>query len=356
MYTEEPHVTFGQLLKRWCGVTIDELKGLVLSKLEQESMVSSGRLTSPAEPGEGGGFMEQLYRVVARTNPGLLPPLPDPEGSGSPPYGYAAIRREPIETIHPFFPQPFYAKGPEKLNHNTGNVVWDVEPLYAVPYWCDDNGLNFKRICFKEAEIERYEKDHPEVFYQIVDPGAIRTSPAVNESPQTLEAAPAEEEATKLKARGAELEESKPAGPAPEGSNAEAKAVSDRLPIPRLLKAIKDEADNRGLSKGYVTSDRTVRNWLNGSSPPKCSFTAEVLRNQETINEFAKTYIADVIGSGSSELAANAKKEITLNEGFHQLKAETPEDVVLLKESIDEFLKHNQPISGRKNPGNSGRK
>lgn len=108
-----------------------------------------------------------------------------------------------------------------------------------------------------------------------------------------------------------------------------------RLPISRLLAAIRAEAERQGLERRhYVASDRTIRNWLSGATAAPPGFSAAVLETQEALGNFAAAYISARLATGSSELAANAKKEVRFVDGFHGLRVETPEDALLAAEAF----------------------
>ena len=126
-----------------------------------------------------------------------------------------------------------------------------------------------------------------------------------------------------------------------------------RLPISTLLNVIKAEADTYGLDKKYyVTTDRTIRNWLNGTSTPPPGFSEEVLSSLEAIAEFAQKYIEVAVAAGSSELAANAKKEVSFNEQLHGIRLETAEDAELMMDALQDASKHfsggSKPVVKRK--------
>ena len=109
--------------------------------------------------------------------------------------------------------------------------------------------------------------------------------------------------------------------------------------IPALLRAIKDEADKHGLpAKYYVKSDRAIRYWLEGKATPD-GFSMAVLVNNETRIDFARKYIEAEVAKGSSELAANAKKDVTLNHNLHGINLETPEDAMLMSSAYKELAK-----------------
>lgn len=116
--------------------------------------------------------------------------------------------------------------------------------------------------------------------------------------------------------------------------------TSRRLPIAALLNAIKDEADIHGLDKKYyVRTDRTIRNWLNGTHTP-AGFSEAILSDLDSISDFAKKYIETAVAAGSSELAANAKKEVAFNDNLHGVKLETVEDAELMMEALKEATEH----------------
>jgi len=113
------------------------------------------------------------------------------------------------------------------------------------------------------------------------------------------------------------------------------KSGQRRLPVSTLLKAIRAEANAHGLGEQYyVTSDRAIRNWLSGASTPPSGFSVEVLYSLESILEFARKYIEASIANGSSELAANAKKEVAFNPQLHGMKLETAEDAAIMMEAL----------------------
>lgn len=113
-----------------------------------------------------------------------------------------------------------------------------------------------------------------------------------------------------------------------------------RLPIAALLNAIKAEAESYGLDrKHYVTTDRSIRNWLKGNHTP-AGFSESVLSDLDSITAFAQKYIAAAVAGGSSELAANAKKEMAFNEHLHGVKLETAEDAELMMSALKEAAEH----------------
>lgn len=121
-----------------------------------------------------------------------------------------------------------------------------------------------------------------------------------------------------------------------------------RMPIQVLLNAIKTEADKHGLDKKYyVKTDRTIRNWLSETSSAPPGFSESVLSSLESISDFAQKYIEICVAAGSSELAANAKKEVAFNDQLHGLKLETAEDFDLmedaLKDAKNQMLGLNKP-------------
>lgn len=126
------------------------------------------------------------------------------------------------------------------------------------------------------------------------------------------------------------------------------KSEPRRLPVSTLLNVIKAEAETYGLDKKYyVTTDRTIRNWLKGASTPPPGFSAEVLLSLEAIAEFAQKYIEAAVAAGSSELAANAKKEVAFNDHLYGIKLETAEDADLMMEALKDASKH---LSDRNKP------
>jgi hypothetical protein len=132
-----------------------------------------------------------------------------------------------------------------------------------------------------------------------------------------------------------------------------AKNEQRRLPLSTMLNVIKAEADTYGLDKKYyVTTDRTIRNWLKGTSTPPSGFSAEVLSSLEAIAEFAQKYIEAVVAAGSSELAANAQKEVSFNEQLHGIKLETADDAELMMDALKDASKHlaggSKPVVKRK--------
>jgi hypothetical protein len=62
---------------------------------------------------------------------------------------------------------------------------------------------------------------------------------------------------------------------------------------------------------------------------------------------FAKKYIEAAVAAGSSELAANAKKEVAYNDQFHGTTLATAEDFDLMEEALknakNHFLGENKP-------------
>lgn len=114
-----------------------------------------------------------------------------------------------------------------------------------------------------------------------------------------------------------------------------------RMPIRALLSAIKAEADKHGLDKKfYVTTDRTIRNWLSEASSAPPGFSEAVLSSLESISDFAQKYIEICVAAGSSELAANAKKEVAFNDQLHGLKLETVEDFDLMEDALKDAKNH----------------
>ena len=95
------------------------------------------------------------------------------------------------------------------------------------------------------------------------------------------------------------------------------------------------------MKKFYVKTERTIRNWLNGTTTPPPGFSAEVLFSLESMAEFAKKYIESVVAKGSSELPANVKKTVAFNEHtlHHLPNVKTAEDAALVSEAYDELKK-----------------
>jgi hypothetical protein len=107
--------------------------------------------------------------------------------------------------------------------------------------------------------------------------------------------------------------------------------------IPRLLKAIKSEAAIHGLdSKYYVTTGRTIRNWLKKPSSAPAGFSRDLLLSAE-YSTFAKKYIEAEVAKGSSELAANAKREVAFNSQYHGFVPDTAEDAFMLAEAFSDY-------------------
>jgi hypothetical protein len=115
----------------------------------------------------------------------------------------------------------------------------------------------------------------------------------------------------------------------------------DSLPrgaIPSLLKAIETEATQHGLnSKHYVTTPRTIRNWLKKPSSAPAGFSRDILLSAEDMAIFAKKYIAAEVARGSSELAANAKREVAFNSQYHGVVPDTAEDAFMLAEAYSDY-------------------
>ena len=112
----------------------------------------------------------------------------------------------------------------------------------------------------------------------------------------------------------------------------------NRLPISCLLGAIRDEAERQGLSKkDYVSSDRTIRNWLSASTSPPPGFSELIFESTESIATFAASYIKRILDSGSSQLVKNAKKEVQFVDGLHGVVLETPEDALMMAEACREL-------------------
>lgn len=84
------------------------------------------------------------------------------------------------------FPQPFWAEGGTRVNPITLEKVTSCLPWQTEKHSADSTIRKFWRRCiakggdslsklfdevvFKYAEVKRYEENHPEVLYQIVDP------------------------------------------------------------------------------------------------------------------------------------------------------------------------------------------
>jgi len=119
-----------------------------------------------------------------------------------------------------------------------------------------------------------------------------------------------------------------------------------RLPVAALLNAIRAEAEICGLDqKYYVKTDRSIRYWLRGIHTP-AGFSESVLSDLASITDFAKKYIAAAVAGGSSELAANAKKEVAFNEQLHGVQLETVEDAELMMDALKEAAERLPSESG----------
>ena len=101
-----------------------------------------------------------------------------------------------------------------------------------------------------------------------------------------------------------------------------------------LVRAIKDEAICQGLDESYAVTVRTIWNWRNNVTAPPTDFSEEVMKSKDAATAFAKKYIEYKVAEGSSELAANAKKEVSYNPQFHGVEVETPEDALILADSF----------------------
>ncbi|UQZ90574.1 hypothetical protein C4J81_15715 [Deltaproteobacteria bacterium Smac51] len=101
-----------------------------------------------------------------------------------------------------------------------------------------------------------------------------------------------------------------------------------------LVRAIKDEAIHQGLDESYAVTVRTIWNWRKNVTAPPTGFSEEVMKSEETASAFAKKYIEHKVAEGSSELASNAKKEVSYNPHFHGVEVETPEDALILADSF----------------------
>lgn len=128
-------------------------------------------------------------------------------------------------------------------------------------------------------------------------------------------------------------------GDKPDVGTSSDKAKIPRGAIPALLRAINDEADKHGLpAQYYVKSDRAIRYWLDGKAAPD-GFSADVLMSQDARIDFARKYIEAAVAKGSSELDANAKKNVALNIDFHAASLKTPEDALLMSEAYKDLAK-----------------
>lgn len=127
-------------------------------------------------------------------------------------------------------------------------------------------------------------------------------------------------------------------------SDAEVKIESDKAPEkPKGIKpafmvwAIKDEAVRQGLDESYGITPRTLWNWRHKATAPPMGFSEEVMQSEEAALEFARKYIERKVSEGSSELAANAKKEVGYNPQRHGLTIDNPEDALLVSESFKDL-------------------
>ena len=177
-----------------------------------------------------------------------------------------------------------------------------------------------------------------EAYQRIVQSHFVAASDeAVADGPQ-VEASTARSEQT-IDASLNEQQRENSSGDNPELATNSDKAKIPRGAIPALLRAINDEADKHGLStQYYVKSDRAIRYWLDGKATPD-GFSADVLMSQETRIDFARKYIEAAVAKGSSELDANAKKNVALNPDFHAVNLKTPEDALLMSEAYKELAK-----------------
>ncbi len=67
---------------------------------------------------------------------------------------------------------------------------------------------------------------------------------------------------------------------------------------------------------------------------------------------FAQLYVERELAKGSSELAANAKKEVALNPSYHAANKYTPEDAMLISEAYKDYA---NTLSGGTKPDNRRR-
>jgi len=121
MLTEEPFITIEQLLKRWPGKPYNEIGAEIADLFDENS--------------------------------------------------------NPFQIM---FPYPHLRRGVERLNPNTGNIVWDVELLGNAPYGINGE-FDLEYLCFKVDEIEDYEKKRPEVFYQVVNADDLSEPEDIND-------------------------------------------------------------------------------------------------------------------------------------------------------------------------------
>ena len=111
-----------------------------------------------------------------------------------------------------------------------------------------------------------------------------------------------------------------------------------RLPYRRILEIIASEAAKHSLpNKYYVRSDRTIRNWLDGTYKPPDGFSEAVMESQDVAQAFAEKYIKGIVAAGSSELAANAKREVPFHDQLHGPEINTAEDAMMLSESYKDL-------------------
>ena len=104
-----------------------------------------------------------------------------------------------------------------------------------------------------------------------------------------------------------------------------------------LIRAIKKEAARQGLDESYGITVRTLWNWRNNGSTPPTFFSEEVMQSEVAALEFARKFIEQKVNEGSSELAANAKKEVAYNPQTHGVTVDTPEDALLVAESYKDL-------------------
>jgi hypothetical protein len=222
--------------------------------------------------------------------------------------------------------------------------------------------LKMSYIFFSCVELEEAVRVMHKSAYPLKREVKGLTRDRYQEFVDNLQAPPLEEERTP-----APYFEPPPENPPPEPTIIEPAPQSGqrRLPISVLLKAIQAEAEAYGLGKKYyATTDRTIRNWLNGPTAPPPDFSPEVLSSLESIAEFAKKYIEAIVAKGSSELPANAKKTVAFNEHTrrHLPNVETAEDAALVSEAYNDLNKAllakekglqsgKKPETKRKSPG-----
>lgn len=119
--------------------------------------------------------------------------------------------------------------------------------------------------------------------------------------------------------------------------DSEAPATPKGIKPSFMVRAIKDEAVRQGLDESYGITPRTLWNWRHKATTPPPGFSEEVMQSEEAALEFAKKYIEQKVSGGSSELAANAKKEIGYNPQLHGITIDNPEDALLVAESFKDL-------------------